>query len=307
MSRILPFRFRDGTWPPIRPVDRRTQARSPLERVGCFLASAIITGAVACLINTDLQENCLLIGSISTAKGQHGCWKLQELSEVCLGTGSEVRYTLSRRARHIQLVAGEAIVNVHPDIRPFEVLSGEAVIRDLSTRFYVKRGSSDIVTVLEGKVKAMAPVDNQLRRAFDVGEPALGWETALELQQLDQAEVDGRTGMLHKRPALTNQQLSRLLAWQRGRLDLTDMSLVDALAEISRYQPISKFNIPEELRGLKVPGGEVDPTNLMNFLTMIGALRGIQYSLTQGADGQTIVNLTRPQKPASHRKHAGHP
>jgi ferric-dicitrate binding protein FerR (iron transport regulator) len=68
-----------------------------------------------------------------------------------------------------------------------------------------------------------------------------------------------------------------------------------ALEEFARYQPIGRFRFEDNsLRRLRT-GGEFQATNLRDFLDSLLPTYGIRYTLTQGADGQMTVNLSRKQ------------
>lgn len=75
-------------------------------------------------------------GSFATRLGGHNCQLLPDGSKVCLNTASQIRYTFTRNARNVVLLAGEVSFEVqHDATRRFSVLSGHTVIQDIGTSF----------------------------------------------------------------------------------------------------------------------------------------------------------------------------
>ena len=222
-------------------------------------------------------------------RGEYRCADLPDASEVCLNTNTVVRYTFNQRTRKVEVVSGEASFKVQSsDSRPFDVQSGGLQVRDLSTSFDVyRRTGSTVMTVIDGRVKVRSGLE------FSQAGAEAAWNAAPEYHRLQQVEFDEATGTLHERHTLTDQGLSQLLAWRRGRIDLNGRTLSEALEEFSRYQPIETFNIQDKaLRAFKV-GGLLESTNLMDFLDALEFRYHIHHTLKSGADGKTVVTLSR--------------
>jgi transmembrane sensor len=227
-------------------------------------------------------------GSFSTAKGEHRCERAPDTSVVCLNTGTVVRYVFTGLTRHFELDSGEATFTVGPDSRPFEVGSRSLLIRDVSTQFDVYRKSgSTIVTVIDGGVKLLARAG---RQSLQTASESV-WNTAPVFHRPQQIEFDEATGTLLERPRLTEQGLNQFMAWQQGRIDLTDKSLSEAMQEFSRYQSIDFSFQDREMRQLHV-GGLIQTTQLSDFLDSLSSVYGIHHTLTPGPDGKTVVSLT---------------
>lgn len=276
--------------------------------LGVAFSVTIVAGGAICLYFGGLRARPPterpVTGSLSTVKGEHHCWKLPDSSEACLNTATVVHYSFTRRARNLEIEAGEATITVHGDERPFEVLSGSMLIRDLSTSFNVrKKEGATVLTVVDGRVKVMAPVDTRLHQQFVLAEPEPGWNAALEFQSPQQLEFDEATESLHERPPLSKDQISQLLAWHHGRLDLTSKRLIEALDEISRFQGVDEFNVPDPVLRQLPLDGDCDPTDLRGFLRALSGKYGIRYSFSHAADGRTTVNLTRQQNAPAHSKY----
>ncbi len=270
------------------PIDIGEPVKQPEMGRRWQAAAAAFLGAVALLslsyyqYQKDRNATDTLKGAFTTRLGEHRCEKLPDGSDVCLNPKTTVHYSFRGNGRNVELVAGEASFVVRKDRRPFDVLAGGLLIRDVSTAFDVyKKSDSTLMTVVDGRVK-VAPINAES-----------GWKTAPEFHRLQRIEFDEATGTLHARATLTENGLSQVMAWQRGRIDLIGQRLDEVLQEFARYQPIERFHFQDEsLRELRM-GGELETTNLMDFLDTLKALHGIRYTLTRDPDGHMTVNLSR--------------
>ena len=238
----------------------------------------------------------VVTGVLQTAQGEHKCFSLPDQSEACLNTNTVVRYAHSADARNNELVSGEATFKIRRhDPRPFAVLSGSFLIRDVATQFNVyRKDDSTWLTVVDGLVKVtLARLDEPARSAFKSGSAEPDWTASQEYHRLQQVEFDESTGRLYEHPALTEQDLSQLLAWHRGRIDLNNRTLSNALAEFSRYQRIDAISIRDpSLRNLHL-GGELDTSSLKDFLQYLTKEHDVRAQLLTAADGKKTVTLSR--------------
>jgi len=274
-------------------------AKTIVRGVGGAAGAAAMIYLLLMALNTQVPQTRTLEGTHSTVKGEHRCETLPDASRVCLNTASVIRYSYSRHARTVELVSGEVSFEVHRDSRPFDVLAGDMLVHDLSTSFVIRmKDGAALLTVLDGRVKVVAPIDPDSRLKFRRAQPELAWQTAPEYHRLQQIVFAAATGKLHERHGLTEQDRSQLMAWQRGRIDLTNKPLSEALEEFARYQPIEKFNFQDKKLGQLRVGGELEAANLMDFLDSLTKVYGIEHTLTRGSNGQTVVNLWRKQHAA---------
>ena len=266
-------------------------------------AAAVLLVTVSSLLSSfspmswrlsDATQYRTASGERRTRLGEYRCEKLPDESQVCLNTNSVIRYTFNRSIRNIELVSGEASFVVRTDKgRAFDVLSGGTLIHDLSTSFdvYKKRNSTQ-VTVTEGRIRIIAPINAESRLKFDLAEADSAWSAAPEYHRLQQLEFDEATGALHVLPALTEQGLAQLLAWRQGRIDLTGRTLGEALNEFSRYQPIAGFNYSDKsLSEIRV-GGDMEFNHLDDFLDALEREFHIHHTIT-GTGGNTVITLSR--------------
>ena len=265
--------------------------------VGATAVAAAVTYLFIHALDRGAAEDKPLTGSFTTRLGEHRCEKLPDASQVCLNTNTVVRYTFNRHTRNVELVSGEAsFVVQNGDSRPFDVLGGNLLVHDLSTSFNIyKKDHSTTVTVISGHVKVAAPMNTTLINKFRAGATESAWERAPDFYQLQQVEFDETNGMLYARRDLAKEDLSQLMAWQEGLIDLNGKTLREALAEFSRYQPVEKVSIPERaLRNVRV-GGIFQVANLLDFLDSLEHTRQLHHVVTTGADGSMVITVTRQQ------------
>jgi len=255
--------------------------------------SALLAALVVAVLTTSPPGDHGLTGSFATKQGEYRCEQLPEGSEVCLNTASVVRYTYSRNVRHVELVCGEASFLVRNERRPFDVVSGGLIVRDLSTSFdvYRKRKSTQ-VTVLDGRIKIIAPISNEARLPFDQLETEAAWKTAPEFHRRQQIELEEATGTLQVRPELSEERLSQLVAWKHGYIDLSQRTLGEALDEFSRYQPVAHFKYSDKSIGQIVVTGNMEFGDLDGFLAALQHEFQIDHA-KEGTGTDTVVTLSR--------------
>ena len=266
-----------------------------------IIGATAVAAAVAYLLifafDSGTVEGKPSTGSFATRLGEHRCEKLPDASQVCLNTNTLVRYTFNRHTRNVELVSGEASFAVqNGDSRPFDVVGGNVLVHDLSTSFNIyKKDHSTTVTVISGHVKVVAPMNTTLINKFREGAAETAWVRAPDFYQLQQAEFDESNGLLYARRDLAKADLSQLMAWQEGLIDLNGKTLREALAEFSRYQPVGKVSIPERtLRDIRV-GGIFQVANLLDFLDSLEHTRQLHHMVSKGADGYMAITVTRQQ------------
>jgi transmembrane sensor len=264
---------------------------------GATAVAAAVTYLFIHIFDSGAAEGKPATGSFATRLGEHRCEKLPDASQVCLNTNTVVRYTFNRHTRNVELVSGEAsFVVQNGDSRPFDVLGGNVLVHDLSTSFNIyKKDHATTVTVISGHVKVAAPMHTTLISKFRAGAAESAWERAPDFYQRQQAEFDEINGMLYARRDLAEADLSQLMAWQEGLIDLNGKTLREALAEFSRYQPVEKVSIPERaLRDVRV-GGIFQVASLSDFLDSLEHTRQLHHVVTKGADGYMAITVTRQQ------------
>jgi transmembrane sensor len=152
----------------------------------------------------------------ATARGEHRAFTLADGTRVALNTGSSITVRLGR-TREITVAEGEAAFQVsHNPNRPFVVIAGDRVLRDIGTDFDVQREQGMVtVTVREGMVEVQRPGGE---RSLSLG-PGSRW-----------AHREGSGDSL-----VTATDTDQVFAWRSGRLIYRDRPLSDIAADLSRY------------------------------------------------------------------------
>ncbi len=216
------------------------------------LGVAVAAGAVATF---GLQAT---MGTrYETAVGEQRVLRLADGSRLHLDTDSEVRVRLSRDARDIELMRGQAMFEVaHDAQRPFVVVSDGTTVRALGTRFDVRRLSSGAkVTLIEGRVEVRnGTADAPRVWALRPGEQVTTGATAGKPRQVDVAAAT---------------------SWTRGQLVFRDVPLSTAIAEFNRYsaQPIE---LRSATLGAERVSGVFDSNDTDAFLAAVTNMHPLQ-------------------------------
>ncbi len=156
--------------------------------------------------------------SYSTGIGEFRTVSLSDGSTVTLNTASEIRVRISRRARRIDLVRGQANFEVAKDpSRPFVVDVGDGEVVAVGTVFDVYRRASDVVvTLIEGRVNVRANAES------------------LVLVPGEQVSF----GVPGQAPLRSVADLGLVSAWRSGKLEFRETPLAEAIAEANRYSRV---------------------------------------------------------------------
>ncbi|AHV92616.1 FecR family protein [Bordetella holmesii] len=172
---------------------------------------------------------------IANSNGQVQTARLPDGSEVVLDAGAAIELDFRPQQRQIQLLRGRALFTVAPDAaRPFVVLTPQARSTALGTRYEVDRTHADetVVSVLESHVRVEC-------LPCGPGTPP----AVLAPGQRVQA---GQNGMQETRFDAASDQ-----AWTEGLLLLRDVTLQDAVDQLSRYTGMRVW-ISTGLRELRI-------------------------------------------------------
>jgi transmembrane sensor len=155
----------------------------------------------------------------TTNVGEQRSTKLEDGSFIYLNTDSKVEVDLTKHARNIRLVRGEALFIVeHDSSRPFTVAAGGTSVRALGTQFNVRRREQGAdVAVVEGSVQVTAIETQSVVPPRKLG---AGEDVRVEKGQF---------------AAGAGQSVADTLAWRQRRLVFHDASLADVAAEFNRY------------------------------------------------------------------------
>ncbi len=153
-----------------------------------------------------------------TAVGEVRQFRLEDGSTVTLNTQSAVDIDYTATGRTLRLRAGEVLVGVARDGRPFEVVGRDGAVRALGTRYLVRQDSGDSSVAVTESVVEIKPVHGE------------GQATPLRAGQ--QARFDR-----HQVYAVLPQDSALAGSWTHGTLVFHDAPLPQVLAELARYRP----------------------------------------------------------------------
>jgi transmembrane sensor len=202
-----------------------------------------------------------------TAVGGMETVPLPDGSMVTLNTNTEIRVTLTHRARTISL-DGEAFFEVAKDpTRPFVVDVGDERVMAVGTRFSVRREGRNVrVAVTEGHVLVEAKA-----------------RTAQPLASLAPGDVAsaGSDGVLVRRKPVAQVE-AEYLSWRQGYISFRDAPLGEIIKELNRYS-VRKIRVSDPAIAAIRIGGEFRVANVDAFLRLIQ--QGVSvHAVVQGDD-----------------------
>jgi len=269
---------------PLEPASRRPMLRdAPLRRrlaaAGIGVAAA---AAVAVAIIPTVDRPAL---HASTRVGEVRTLTLPDGSRVTLGARSKITFSDDHGVRRVRLTDGEAFFDVvHDPAHPFEVETAGAVIRDIGTRFDVRRGASGVeVAVLEGSVEVrQRSLTPATPRTLKAGQRVVATQTRVGPVLTPLASV----GQVTAAPPSAGE-------WRSGQLAYDDTRLADVVADLNRYYG----------PGVKLEGGagserlaaSFKTTEIDKFLTELPTVAPVQ--VTRDASGAVTIS---PREGAPH-------
>lgn len=215
----------------------------------------------------------------STGIGEQRTLILADGSTIILNALTAVRVHMTRDARQITLIRGQAYFHDtdEPD-RPFIVRSGAGTVRAMGTEFDVdKESDRTLVTVLEGQVavaKSLAWIDTigrrELLRDLAVPTPKL---KAVLVSAGEQVTLLARALPVPKRA-----DLRMVTAWLHQRLIFNDTPLEKVAEQFNLYSKRRLVIADPFLRSVGVSGvySVTDPAALVGFLRSQPTLRIVE-------------------------------
>jgi transmembrane sensor len=252
------------------------RARSRFSPWAAAAAAALL--AVITITTVYWRENVF-----TTAIGQQRVRVLRDGTQVVLNTDTRIEVNYDERFRRVRLVRGEARFDVskRPDW-PFLVSVGNQEIRALGTTFIVRHDNDQdlSVTLVDGRI-SVVPV------AGNGGAPP----------QAPQVLVPGQRLVIsrHHAPAMDRPELSRLTAWERGRVEFDATPLEDATTEMNRYTTTRVIAPDPEVAQLRI-GGVFRAGDSDEFVKIVTSVLGLQAD-RNGAD--IVLSRSKTQPPPS--------
>lgn len=233
------------------PIPRGARSAGPQRRAPVRAASVLLLGALAG--GLWWQDARAPRASYVTGIGERIAVDLADGSHVELNAASRLSIRISWLRREVDLQEGEALFDVtHQAWRPFTVAAGGLRIRDVGTRFDVrKRAEGTAVTVLEGEVELR---DGAGRAPIRL---SAGYRSALD--------AAGRVGS----PSMASP--GSATAWTDGRLVFARTPLGEVAAELARHHPV-RFTFADPALAGETLSGTFDAGDLQPFLAAVGKI-----------------------------------
>lgn len=211
------------------------------------------------------------VAEYRTAKGERRTVVLSDGSTMTLNTGTVVATEWSLLKRAVVLREGEALFTVsHGGLRPFEVVAEGRIIRDVGTRFVIRRDVRQVtVTVVEGTVEVQQSNDGAARPSW------------LPLLAGEQVSYDPQ-GFL---TAVHRVSLPEATAWMDGTLVFENRPLAEVIQEVGRYHR-------GDIRVLDAALGQLTVSGVFGVHDREGFLRALEQALpivVTRAQGDLIV------------------
>jgi transmembrane sensor len=195
--------------------------------------------------------------SYSTEIGEQRIVRLVDGTRVTMNSGTKLSIAFTAPKRRVRLDRGEAFFEVAHDLqRPFVVVAGDRQVTALGTTFDVSYDSNrTAVTLVEGQVSVVAvgtaaPTLAAPERAKPTTSAGMIFEAgALILSPGERITFSRRSA-----PKLDEPTLDAVTAWRRGEVVLDKTPLVEAVAEMNRYETTRLIIEDPSTAGLRVSG-----------------------------------------------------
>jgi transmembrane sensor len=218
-------------------------------------ASLVLVGVVIAYFWHD--------NAVVTGVGQQKVWLLRDGTRVVLNTDTRIDVNYDEHARRVRLIRGEAWFEVakHPSW-PFLVSVGGEEIRALGTSFIVRHDDTQdlSVTLVEGRI-SIVPVA-RIDQAAPQDPQILAPGQRLRMSRNHAPKVD--------RP-----ELSRVTAWERGRVEFEETPLGEAVNEMNRYSTTHVTVADAEVGQLRI-GGVFRAGDSDEFVRIVTAAFGLR-------------------------------
>lgn len=161
---------------------------------------------------------------------------LPDGSHLTLDADSVVRGRFAKDARDLTLVKGRVFLDVrHDPTRPFSVTAMDRRIVDLGTRFSASvRNGSVRVALEQGRVSIVSLKAGVATVELKPGEEFVATGSSTKIDEVGQGDADAN--------------------WRHGLIDLDDIKLADAAAQINRYSSAQIVIRDPRIADLRVTG-----------------------------------------------------
>jgi transmembrane sensor len=247
-------------------------------RVLPSLRPQLALGVVLALLIAFGSTWLLLAGpdQYATELGEQRSIVLKDGSRITLNTASRIEVVFGRHHRDVRVVQGEALFNVAPDAgRPFEVATGNSVLRVLGTRFDVDvRPWRTTVTVIEGRVARTPPGGGAQGPILVAGDRLI-------------VEDSGTNTIQH------GVDVGAALSWIQRQLVFERRPLGEVADEFNRYNRHRIVIRTDALRNEEV-SGVFQSNDIGSFVAFLSNIPGV--SVTTDSSGAHIVTLQQTKQ-----------
>ncbi|WP_020168271.1 MULTISPECIES: FecR family protein [Methylotenera] len=238
---------------------QKNQARKRLLKnaaLGSVLSLFLLTWIIDPIIKSDY---------LNTQIGQQISYTLTDGSNVTLNTNSIVKSEIRLRSRRLELVQGEALLNVTHEWRSFTVQANNAYIRDIGTVFNVRNTyDGAIVTVLDGAVEVTTHDKTYLLTKNQ--------SLTTSINQLNPSIVE---------------DANTTMAWQQGKLLFDGTPLTTVVSEIQRYRKAPITLNDAKVGKLRISGAY----DIKGIESLIDTLPiSVAVKVTRQTDGSVIIS-----------------
>lgn len=241
-----------------------SKARQPRpKRLRSHLSGWIVGFLLGCAVTgIGWLEYSAETVTYATRLGEKRDIVLADGSTVVMNTATRLHVRISPLQRKITLDTGEVVFEVqHETIRSFTVYADKLSIRDIGTRFNVRKQQDAItVTVLQGAVEINGI---HLDEGYQLHTPTGASTMLLRPVDVDQIE-----------------------AWQQGRLIFRRAPLQNVAAELERYHPVH-FIFADAAIARETVSGTFDIDDLALFLSSLEKTMPVRVKRSQA--GQSLL------------------
>ena len=215
----------------------------------------------------------------ATDRGERRVVTLDDGSRLSLDAETRVSVRLTRDARRLRLLRGQARFDVAKDAtRPFSVRARNATVVATGTAFNIDMLDPRVkVTLIEGRVIVLESPPPSL---IPGREPSHARKKAVELRPGEQLVAPENA-----RPQVVAAvDLDEATAWQRGKLMFDQEPLADAVAKVNRYA--ARRITVEGAAGAVPVSGVFEAGDTSGFIEAITGF--LPIAVVEGADGVTL-------------------
>jgi transmembrane sensor len=244
----------------------RTGRRPPFPSWRATAAATLILSVISVVVVVyNLRDNSLV-----TAVGQQKTRQLRDGTRVRLNTDTRIEVNFDEHARRVRLIRGEAWFDVSKQPTwPFLVTVDGQEIRAVGTSFIVRHDDTQglSITLVEGKISVASTDGKDQATPPDTQVLTAGQRLLIPRNQ----------ARIVDRPEMT-----RITAWERGRVEFDETPLGTAVKEMNRYSTKHVAVANAEVAQLRV-GGVFHAGDSEEFVRIVTAAFGLRADRSGGA------------------------